>query len=214
VALDYKTLQTTATSQPPGTSDYCPECGRPWWATRAEGSRETVGTAWLCWLRVVVGLYLLVAYGPRAGSLVPTPVAAPGYRTVVNCWLAGTEQDHTDCDPTKARVAAGLGVVWCVVGLGAIARRAGPRTRQWRLPGNEDTVDPRRGNLNVIARIATRSWAVAETACQASFVLLVILAGDIGLARLVEGAEPSGAFIVQTFDRALGVVALALNAID
>jgi hypothetical protein len=214
VALDYKTLQETAASQRPYADDYCPECGRPWRATRVEKGRVTVGTAWSCWLLVAVGMYLLVVYGPRAWSTVPTPVTTPGYRTVVNCWLAGTEQDHTDCDPTKVRVAAGLGLVWCVVGLGAIARRAVPRKRQRGRSGNDKVVDPRSGNPNPVAGLARGICALTVMACQASFVLLVILAGYIGLVRLVEGVEPSGAFVVQTFDRALGVVALALDAID
>jgi hypothetical protein len=159
-------------------------------------------------------MYLLVVYGPRAWSTVPTPVTTPGYRTVVNCWLAGTEQDHTDCDPTKARLAAGLGLVWCVVGLGAIARRAVPRKRQRGRSGNDKVVDPRSSNPNPVAGLARGICALVEATSRALFALLLVLVGYLGVARLAAGVPPSGVFLTETVDRALGIVALALSILS
>jgi hypothetical protein len=176
--------------------------------------KATVGTAWRCWLLVAVGVYLLVAYGPRAWSSVPTPHIAPGYLTAVNCWLAGTEEYFTYCDPTKARVAAGLGFVWCAVGLGAITRRAVPRTRQRGRSGSDAVIDLRSGNPNPVADLAWGICALVETTCQALFALLLILVGYVGLARLAAGVPPSGAFLPETVDRALGIVALALSLLS
>jgi hypothetical protein len=43
---------------------------------------------------------------------------------------------------------------------------------------------------------------------------LLILVGYLGLVRLAAGEPPSGAFLPQTVDRTVGIVALALRLLS
>jgi hypothetical protein len=127
--------------------------------------------------------------------------------------MGGSGQYYADCEPTTARVGAALGLAWCSGGLGAIARRSKLGKRSRRLAGNDAVVDPRSGNANPLACLVRGSGTLGETTCRSLFVLLVILAGYVGLARLVAGVPPSGVLLAQTIDRALGIVAFALDGL-
>jgi hypothetical protein len=192
---------------------YCPECGRAWPAAPDLNAGKAAPAGWWPWLLVVVGIFLLVAYGPRAWSSVAVPGIKPALRPVGSCWMAGSGQYYADCDPTNARVGAALGLAWSVVGLGAIARRAVPWERRRGLSGNEEAVDLRIGTPDLIAGLARGIWALGEATCRSLFALLVILVGDVGLSRLIEGVPPSGPLATQAIERALGVVALALGSL-
>lgn len=190
---------------------YCPECGRAWQTTPSAGARPGAFTAWWAWLIIAVGTYLVVVFGPRAWSSVHGPGATPGLVPTVSCLMAGTEQDFADCDPTKPRAVTAFGLAWIAVGLGAIARR--PPHLPWpqRLSADAGVIGP--ASRTPIKDLRLGVWLLAETICRSSFVVLFVLFGYLGSARLVEGAPPSGALVAQTIDRAIRIVVAALQGL-
>jgi hypothetical protein len=159
-----------------------------------------------------MGIYLLIAYGPRAGTSVAVPGIKPALLPVVPCWMSGAGHSYADCDPTKARVGAALGLAWSFVGLGATTRQAA----RWRRRRSRRGAVGRgwSGSPGPTSCLARAIWAPVEATGRSLFILLAILAIYVGLSHLVAGVPPSAALVARTIDLALDVVALAVSSLS
>jgi hypothetical protein len=150
MAVDYKTLQALAVSQPRDAEGYCPECGRPWCAPAPDRPPPEAAFPWRAAFLVAVGLAIAITFGVRATRASQRQVAIQRDLVGLTRCLGGVSGDRTcpagkdaedlreidNIDAATARgqrdralVAAALGLLALGVGLRALARRGRRRDR-------------------------------------------------------------------------------------
>jgi hypothetical protein len=192
MALDYRTLQETAASQPRDADGYCPECGRPWRDPSPERPHPAVPVPWHAVFLAVVGLALAVTFGVRAARAYQTQRATQRDLAVLIVCLGGVSGDLTcpsveDAEDwrrvdyanedaarrqrDRALVATALGLLAVGVGLSGVARRR-------RRPGC-----PR--------PILAAAWGLGEFLIALTCLQVLALYADLVIVRLSLGWPPA-----------------------
>jgi hypothetical protein len=168
MALDYKTRQAMAESQPANTTSYCPECGRPWADPVPERARRATTFPWRAALLGVLGLFLAITFGQRTAVLVEaeSSVCAVTLETPSGpgCFAHSAEGEiRSDLLGTAG------GVALVLVGIGALIR---PRLRARSSSGPSFLIDV---------------WAVGETLWVVVSLQVLALYADLVIVRLSQG---------------------------
>jgi hypothetical protein len=191
MALDFKTRQAMASSQPANATSYCPECGRPWDDPLPEHPRRPTTFPWRAPLLGVLGLLLAITFGQRAVGLVEVesppcaitletpsgPVCfapsnlGPGDR--IGLRASAGQFAMAEGEIRRDLLATAAGVAIMLVGIGVLFR---PRLR----------ARSSRGRSLVLA-----IWAVGETLGVVVSLQILALYADLAIIRLSSGWTPA-----------------------
>ena len=194
--------------------ELCPTCGKPYEdPPTIKISRPVEPSPWT-WVLVVVGLYLVVAFGAQALNVYPS---LPSSKKLTDCTsgLAAVTVGLDQCDPTiqdielfeHAIALAAIGAVALLLGLGRIAEQA----RQ-ELPGLHPTRHARKQRFpgaRPFAALFKATWTLGETLFVPCFQTLLLVTFATCIAWLAQGELLSWDLVNTALDRTLDV-ALAL----
>jgi hypothetical protein len=187
MALDYKTMQTLASSQPADATSYCPECGRPWGDLLFGYPGPSTVFPWRVALLGILGLFLTITFGQRVVGLVEagSPVCATTLVTpngpvcfapsnpTSGDWitLGASLRQSTTAEGEIGRdlLATAGGVATMLVGIGALIR---PRLRARSSHGTS---------------LVPTAWAVGETLWVVVSIQVLALYADLVIVRLSLG---------------------------
>jgi hypothetical protein len=228
MALDYKTLQATAASQPQHAAGYCPECGRPWMDSSSESARGVSSFPWRSALLAALGLFLAIVFGLQAASAFRTQaeiqraLADPAATLLCSSvdghcdpadqqgeWLIG-QFDRYDVARRRLRaalVATALGLLAFLAGLGATARRA--LAHRGGGPGRGTSP----GARGPARHLAAGFGALAEMTAFGLFQLLALAGGYVAASRVVRGEPPSVDLLAHAVAQVAGAVLMALQGL-
>jgi hypothetical protein len=191
MALDFKTLQALASSQPANGTSYCPECGRPWGTPLLGRAPRETTFPWRTVLLGVIGLFLAITFGQRAAGLVDagSPVCATTVVTPngpvcfapvnlgpgdgISRWASLRQSALAGREIRRDLLATAAAVAALLLGIGALIR---PRLR----------ARSSRGTSLFLA-----AWAVGETLGVVLSLQILALYADLAIIRLSLGWPPA-----------------------
>jgi hypothetical protein len=224
MALDYKTLQAMAVSQETDTGGYCPECGQPLGRLLRASCHRATARGWWPGILAALGLYLAVAFGLEARSAQRLAVVRFEDLRQAAPWCVlptGVDPRCSDLaaarglDPLLARLARyaeperearrdlAIAIVGVVATLAGIAAATRPLAHAPKGERGSSWARVLRSTRDVLALGANAMVPGAQ--------LLLAASCSLAIARLLQGAPPSGELVAWSVQRTIELVAAVVQ---